>query len=87
MSTFEELGTQKEVQLTQGTVQYRECGSGEPLVFIHGLLVNGDLWRKVVPPLAKKYRCILPDLPFGAHSLARHLHALHEYCGEQVRRF
>ena len=69
MSTFEELGTQKEVQLAQGTVQYRECGSGEPLVFIHGLLVNGDLWRKVVPTLAKNYRCIIPDLPFGAHTL------------------
>ncbi len=70
MSTFEELGIQKEVQLAQGTVQYRECGSGEPLVFIHGLLVNGDLWRKVVPTLAKNYRCIIPDLPFGSHSLA-----------------
>ena len=69
MSTFEELGTQKELQLPQGTVCYRECGSGEPIVFIHGLLVNGDLWRKVVPTLAKNYRCIVPDLPFGAHSL------------------
>ncbi len=69
MSIFEELGTQKEVQLAQGVVRYRESGSGEPLVFIHGLLVNGDLWRKVVPTLAKKYRCIIPDLPFGAHSL------------------
>ena len=70
MSTFEELGVQKEVHLAQGTVRYRESGSGEPLVFIHGLLVNGDLWRKVVPILAKNYRCIVPDLPFGAHSLA-----------------
>lgn len=70
MSTFEELGIQKEVQLAQGIVRYRESGSGEPLVFIHGLLVNGDLWRKVVPTLTKNYRCIVPDLPFGAHSLA-----------------
>ena len=70
MSTFEELGEQKEVQLAQGIVQYRECGSGEPLVFIHGLLVNGDLWRKIVPTLAQNYRCIVPDLPFGGHSLA-----------------
>lgn len=67
MSTFAELGTQKEVQLAQGTIRYRECGSGEPLVFIHGALVNGDLWRKVVPVLATSYRCIVPDLPLGAH--------------------
>lgn len=70
MSTFAELGTQKEVQLAQGTIRYRECGSGEVIVFIHGGLVNGDLWRKVVPTLSKSYRCIVPDLPFGAHSLA-----------------
>jgi pimeloyl-ACP methyl ester carboxylesterase len=70
MSTFEELGEQKEVHLTQGTVSYRERGSGETLVFIHGLLVNGDLWRKVVPSLAQSYRCITLDLPLGAHSIA-----------------
>ena len=70
MSTFEELGTQKEVRLAQGVVRYRESGSGEPVVFIHGALVNGDLWRKVVPQLAKQYWCITPDLPLGAHSLA-----------------
>lgn len=75
MSTFEELGEQKEVQLAQSTVRYRECGRGEPLVFIHGLLVNGDLWRKVVPPLAKSYRCIVPDLPLGAHPVALHANA------------
>ena len=57
MSLSSELGERKEVALTQGTVRYRERGSGEPIVFIHGLLVNGDLWRKVVPQLAARYRC------------------------------
>ncbi len=70
MSRFEVLGLQKEVQLPQGIIRYRECGSGEPIVFIHGLLVNGDLWRKVVPQLSQKYRCIVPDLPLGAHEVA-----------------
>ncbi|MEN8184551.1 MAG: alpha/beta hydrolase, partial [Myxococcota bacterium] len=40
-----------------------------PLVFVHGLLVNGDLWRKVVPELAPRFRCITPDLPLGSHEL------------------
>jgi pimeloyl-ACP methyl ester carboxylesterase len=69
MSRFDTLGSLKEVQLDQGTIRYRECGSGEPLVFVHGLLVNGDLWRKVVPLLAKSYRCIVPDLPLGSHEI------------------
>jgi pimeloyl-ACP methyl ester carboxylesterase len=69
MSRFDVLGIQHEVQLAQGTIRYRECGSGEPLVFVHGLLVNGDIWRKVVPLLAKNYRCIVPDLPLGSHEI------------------
>jgi pimeloyl-ACP methyl ester carboxylesterase len=68
MSISEALGVKKEAQLPQGTIVYRERGSGEPIVFIHGLLVNGDLWRKVVPELSKDYRCIAPDLPLGSHT-------------------
>jgi pimeloyl-ACP methyl ester carboxylesterase len=36
-------------------------------VFVHGVAVNGDLWRGVVPGLAD-HRCITPDLPWGSHS-------------------
>jgi pimeloyl-ACP methyl ester carboxylesterase len=69
MSVSQELGEQKQVQLPQGTIRYRERGTGEPIVFVHGLLVNGDLWRKVVPELAKDFRCITPDWPLGSHEL------------------
>ena len=55
--------------LPQGTIRYRERGNGEPIVFVHGLLVNGDLWRKVVPTLAKDFRCITPDWPLGSHEV------------------
>src|SRR5947208_13344393 len=70
MSISAELGQQHEVRLPQGAIRYRERGGGEPIVFIHGLLVNGDLWRKVVPELSKDYRCIVPDLPLGSHERA-----------------
>lgn len=53
--------------LPQGRLHYREAGSGEVLLFIHGLMVNGALWRKMVPELATRFRCILPDLPLGGH--------------------
>ena len=49
-------------------IDYREGGSGPPVVFVHGVGVNGDLWRGVAPELASEHRCITPDLPFGAHS-------------------
>jgi pimeloyl-ACP methyl ester carboxylesterase len=70
MSISSALGERKEVELPQGTIAYRERGAGEPIVFIHGLLVNGDLWRKVVPELSRDYRCIVPDLPLGSHGQA-----------------
>jgi pimeloyl-ACP methyl ester carboxylesterase len=56
------------VTLPQGTLTYREAGVGEPIVFIHGALVNGALWRKVIDPLSRDFRCIVPDLPLGSHS-------------------
>jgi pimeloyl-ACP methyl ester carboxylesterase len=69
MSISEALGEEREVKLPQGTIRYRERGEGQPLVFVHGLLVNGDLWRKVVPRLTDRYRCITPDWPLGSHAV------------------
>ncbi len=59
-----------EIELSGGRLRYQEVGSGPPVVFVHGLLVNGDLWRKVVPVVAGAgYRCLVPDWPLGAHSV------------------
>jgi len=69
MSLSPKLGEQKAVRLPQGTIRYRERGRGTPIVFVHGVLVNGDLWRDVVPLLADSYRCITPDWPLGSHEL------------------
>jgi pimeloyl-ACP methyl ester carboxylesterase len=71
MSISEELGEARTVELPRGArIAYRERGEGPVLLFVHGLFVNGDHWRKVVPLLADRYRCIAPDLPFGAHEHA-----------------
>ncbi|MCM6772966.1 alpha/beta hydrolase [Nocardia sp. CDC159] len=64
------LGPAKQVDLSGGRINYHETGSGAPVVFVHGLLVNADLWRKVAPGVAAAgHRCIAPDWPFGAHSI------------------
>jgi pimeloyl-ACP methyl ester carboxylesterase len=60
----------REVQLPSGTIRYRERGAGPPMVFIHGLLVNGNLWRRVAPQLVSSgFRCLVPDWPLGSHQL------------------
>ena len=47
---------------------YEEAGQGPPIVFVHGVFVNGKQWRKVVDLLADGYRCIVPDWPLGSHT-------------------
>lgn len=70
MSRSEALGTVHEMSLPAGRIRYRERGQGPPVLFVHGLLANADLWRAVVPPVAEAgSRCIAPDWPLGAHEL------------------
>lgn len=52
-----------------GPIHVTELGpsSGTPLVFLHGVLANSGLWRGVAERLSKEHRCLLLDLPLGAH--------------------
>jgi pimeloyl-ACP methyl ester carboxylesterase len=70
MSVSDALGERRTARVPAGTLEYRERGSGPPLVFVYGAAVNADLWRKVVPELAGEHRCIAPDVPLGGHSIA-----------------
>jgi pimeloyl-ACP methyl ester carboxylesterase len=67
MSISAQLGEEREATLPEGPIRYRERGTGEPVLFVHGAFVNGDLWRKVVPPMSERHRCITPDWPLGSH--------------------
>jgi pimeloyl-ACP methyl ester carboxylesterase len=63
------------VDLSQGTIRYRETGTGEPIVFVHGFLVDGRLWDGAAERLRGDFRCILPDWPMGSHAIAMEPHA------------
>lgn len=67
MDLLDSFAPAKTVKLSAGTIRYRDIGSGPTIVFIHGVLVSAGLWRHVIPELSKRYRCILPDMPLGAH--------------------
>jgi pimeloyl-ACP methyl ester carboxylesterase len=47
-------------------IHHRDVGEGPPVVFVHGVLVDGRLWDPVVDRL-DGLRRIVPDLPLGAH--------------------
>jgi pimeloyl-ACP methyl ester carboxylesterase len=56
------------LELSAGTIDYQDTGGDGPvIVFVHGLMMDGSLWRNVVAELRSDYRCVLPTLPLGGH--------------------
>jgi pimeloyl-ACP methyl ester carboxylesterase len=46
----------------EARVAYYEEGDGEPLLLLHGCPFSSFIWRKVIPLLLFRYRCLAPDL-------------------------
>ena len=54
---------------TAAGLMYSDTGGDGPVVvLLHGVLMNGTLWETVTEGLQDRYRCIVPELPFGAHT-------------------
>lgn len=57
-----------EVELSAGTIEYEDTGGNGPvLVLLHGVAMDGSLWRNVVADLRADFRCVVPTLPLGGH--------------------
>jgi pimeloyl-ACP methyl ester carboxylesterase len=57
-----------EIELSAGIIEYEDTGGIDPIiVLLHGLAMDGSLWRHVVQDLRADHRCIVPTLPFGGH--------------------
>jgi haloalkane dehalogenase len=52
----------KFIQVCGSGMHYLECGSGNPIVLVHGNPTWSYLWRNVIPHLLGYGRCIVPDL-------------------------
>jgi pimeloyl-ACP methyl ester carboxylesterase len=65
-----------EIELSAGTIDYEDSGGPGPvIVFTHGLVMDGSVWRAVVEELRPDHRCVLPTLPLGAHKRPMHADA------------
>jgi pimeloyl-ACP methyl ester carboxylesterase len=63
--------TQHWVQTESGRIAYAEQGAGPVALFIHGVLLNGHLWRHQLDDLSDIRRCIAIDLlAHGATEIA-----------------
>lgn len=61
------LGVPRSVEVSGGSLDYFEHGTGPVLLFSHGWLTNANLWRKVIDLLHGDFRCLVLDLPLGSH--------------------
>src|SRR5579883_1002627 len=52
----------RSVRTASGTINYLEQGSGPAALFVHGVLLNGHLWRHQLAQLSDVRRCIAVDL-------------------------
>lgn len=56
------------VELTAGTIDYEDTGTGGPVVvLLGGVLLDGSVWDPVTADLGRDHRCIVPTLPLGSH--------------------
>ena len=91
MDVREFLAQRRTVSTSVGDVAYTEIGEGPVALFVHGVLVNGLLWRNVMEQVAGERRCIALDLPMHGgtpptedmsfHGFADAVEALHEALG------
>jgi pimeloyl-ACP methyl ester carboxylesterase len=50
------------VDLPNLRMHVAEAGEGDPVVLLHGWPQNWWAWRRLIPPLAERFRVVCPDL-------------------------
>jgi pimeloyl-ACP methyl ester carboxylesterase len=61
-SATEPAASRHIVETPSGRISYIEQGKGEVALFVHGVLLNGHLWRHQLQDLSDIRRCIAVDL-------------------------
>ncbi|MGO4127279.1 alpha/beta fold hydrolase [Inquilinus sp. YAF38] len=62
MRSLEAVMEKRRVDTPSGSVAYAEAGAGPVALFVHGVLLNGHLWRHQLAQLSDIRRCIAVDL-------------------------
>ena len=62
------FAARRTVRTPSGDISYVERGSGPVALFVHGVLLNGYLWRNQLETLSDVRRCIAVDLLAHGHT-------------------
>lgn len=52
----------KVIELQGNSITYYRIGTGEPVIFIHGIITYSFIWRKIIPYFQEQYDVIAIDL-------------------------
>ena len=58
----------KTIDIHDATLFYRDIGSGEPVVLLHGFAEDGTVWEKVAEGMSTNVRLLIPDQPGSGRS-------------------
>ena len=70
MSAREYFAVRRSIATPAGRISYVEQGSGPVALFVHGVLLNGYVWRHQLSALADARHCIALDLLAHGHTEA-----------------
>jgi pimeloyl-ACP methyl ester carboxylesterase len=71
MEGHKSISVRRAVETPSGRISYEEQGTGPVALFVHGVLLNGHLWRHQLAHLSDVRRCIAVDLlAHGATQIA-----------------
>ena len=83
---------QREVNVGNLSLSYREWGAGEPVILLHGLADHGLVWQALAETLSGQFHCLAPDLrghgnsdkppesEYGSDAIAQDLEAFTAAC-------
>src|SRR5215831_7281496 len=58
------------IPINKGRLYYEKSGTGQPLIFVHGLCLDHRMWQEQIDYFCKSYTCINIDLRgFGMSSV------------------
>jgi hypothetical protein len=58
LSRMESFGTRGAAACGGGSIVWRECGRGRPLVLLHGASGSWTHWIRTVVPLSEQFRVV-----------------------------
>ena len=63
MTSAEYASCVREIDTPHGRFAYADTGEGPPVLFVHGLLISGFMWHRVIEEVRGERRCIAYHLP------------------------